>query len=946
MRARGSETMVTARIRAIAAVAAFAVAAALVTVVGTAPATGHGGLPAGFEDTAIVSVTQPTDLAWTPDGRMIVTSKLGEVRIVDAAGNLVATPAIDLGPSLCTNVERGLGGVTVHPDFGVSNNWIYLWFTFNKYGTCNEFTPDSPVNRLARFELPPSNVIDPASELVMFDTPYLRRWHHNAGDMEFGPDGYLYVTIGDGGHKNEADEVDFMVGKIIRLTDDGDIPPGGNAFNGPNSVRCNVDGVPPAGSPANAECQEIYTLGHRNPFRFAMDPNSPTTRFFVLDVGQDVWESIDEVTVPGLDYGWPSREGPCAFGSNTNCAPVAGKTDPIHWYEHPGGGGAAITGGAFVPDGVWPAEYDGAFLYADYVLGHIYKMDPGGADCRLCIPPTSAFQHNEWAEADTVVEMAFGPHGSTQSLYYLDRGANEVRRIAYVGSANRTPIPVAATTTPPYGSLPLNVSFDGTGSFDPDLDPLTYEWDFKDGSPVDTSATPTHQFTVGGVYDVELTVDDGNGGTASTTIRVDAGNLPPAPTIISPAPADEFTVGQAITLTGAATDPEDGTLTDLDLSWEVRQHHNVHFHPFLAAVGNNLVINGPEPEDLPSTTNSNLEVRLTATDSWGLSATVSEFVDPVIVNATFETGPPGLDLIVAGETVTGPSTLPMWEDWTLPVSAPDQVEGGLPYIFTNWNIGGAQAQDITIGATPTTYRANFQQTTRIVPGAASVAEGDSGTVTIDVPVTLSAASNQTVTAQWQTFDSAAVSPDDFVANSGSVTFVPGDTEETVSITVNGDDIFEGDELFFVSFHTPTNAVIGGFGGLAFATITDDDPEPIVSPGLVTLFEGDTGTTTAQLPVTLSNPSATAVTVDYVSISSAGAGIATPDVDFTALPSTTLTFLPGETAKTIAVDVIGDLDDEPPAWLGEWGLVSFSNPSGGTVDTIFFGLGLVIIIDDD
>jgi len=920
---------------------------AAVTVSSIDTAASHEVLPEGFEDVAVVSVIQPTDLAWTPDGRMIVTSKLGTVHIVDAGGTLLPTPAIDLGPTLCVNVERGLGGVTVHPDFGVDNSWIYLYFTFNKYGTCNEFTPDSPVNRLSRFELAPDNTIDPASELVMMDTPYLRRWHHNGGDLEFGNDGQIYVTIGDGGHKNRADDVDFLTGKIVRLTDDGDIPPG-NAFSGPNSVRCNVDGVPPPGSPTNAECQEIYTYGHRNPFRFAKDPNSATTRFFVLDVGQDVWESIDEVTMPGLDYGWPSREGPCAFGSNTNCAPAAGKTDPIHWYEHPAGGGAAITGGAFVPNGVWPAEYDGLFLYADFVDDHMYRMDPGGADCRLCTPPTSAFQHNEFAEAESVVEMAFGPHGSTQALYYLDRGANQVRRIAYVGDANRTPTAVGVAT-PPYGALPLSVDFDATSSSDPDDDTLTYEWDFDDGSPVSTSSTPSHVFTVAGVYDVSLTVDDGNGASASQTVRIDAGNLPPIPTIISPAPTTEYAVGQQLTLTGSATDPEDGPLTDLDLSWEVRQHHNVHYHPFLnPAPGNNLVISAPEPEDLPSTTNSNIEILLTATDSWGLSTTVSQFINPNLVDTTFLTSPAGLDVVIAGETVTTPATISMWEGWTVQMTAPDQADGGLPHAWTSWSTGGDQTRSLTIGTASVTHTANFAQTTRIVPEAASVNEGDSGSVTIEVPVTLTVASNLTVSAQWATADFTATAPDDYTADSGTVTFLPGDTQEVVSISVNGETIHEIDEILLVQFSNLTNSVLGGTLGLGFATVTNDDPVPTITPfGVLVNPEGDTGSTLVEFPVSLSNPSSTTITVDYASVQLADPTIMIPGVDYVGPFSDTLVFAPGETSKMVPIEIIGDTTPEPPTLWGEWGIVAFTNPSSNaTINTSFFGLGLIITIDDD
>ena len=317
---------------------------AVCSLTGEREPSGHGGVPDGFEDVRIASMPQPTDLAWTPDGRTLVTGKNGELWVIDAGGTLLSTPAIDLGPSLCTNVERGLGGVTVHPDFGVSNNYIYLYFTYPKYGTCNELTPDSPVNRLSRFELPPSNIIDPATELIMMDTPWLRRSNHNGGDMEFGPDGYLYVTIGDGLWRFLADDADWLTGKIVRLTADGDIPPGGNAFDGPNSVRCNVDGVPPAGSPAGAQCQEIYTLGHRNPWRLAKDPTSPTPRFYVMEVGQNLWEEINEITVPGQDFGWTSRGGALrllldhglrARGRQNRSDPLV-RTSPRGWGRHHG----------------------------------------------------------------------------------------------------------------------------------------------------------------------------------------------------------------------------------------------------------------------------------------------------------------------------------------------------------------------------------------------------------------------------------------------------------------------------------------------------------------------------------------------------------------------------------------------------------------------------------
>ena len=128
---------------------------------------------------------------------------------------------------------------------------------------------------------------------------------------------------------------------------------------------------------------------------------------------------------------------------------------------------------------------------------------------------------------------------------------------------------------------------------------------------------------------VQLTVNDGNGGIGTTTVRVDAGNLPPQPVIATPTSGQQFSVGEILTLSGSANDPEDGSLGDVHLTWEVRQHHHTHYHPYLdPTVGNNLTVVAPEPEDFFSTDDSYIEVRLTATDSKGLSTTVSRNVEP------------------------------------------------------------------------------------------------------------------------------------------------------------------------------------------------------------------------------------------------------------------------------------------------------------------------------
>ena len=360
------------------------------------------------------------------------------------------------------------------------------------------------------------------------------------------------------------------------------------------------------------------------------------------------------------------------------------------------------------------------------------------------------------------------------------------------------------------------------------------------------------------------------------------------------------------------------------------------------------MINGPPPEDLASTTNSYIEVLLTATDSWGLSATVTENVDPETVDLTFVTNPAGLDLKVAGETIS-PGTVTMWDGWTTTIEAPDQVDGGLPWAWTSWSPPGAQAHEITVGATATTQTANFAQTTRIVPGAASISEGDAGTMTLDLPVTLTVPSTQTVTATWQTVDVSAEDPDDYLGASGSVTFVPGDTYEEVSITVVDDNIHEGDENFLVQFANPVNAILGGIGGAGIATIVEDESLPTIKPiGVLVNPEGDTGSTIHNIVVQLSHPSSTPITADYASLDiPANPTIAASGSDYVGPFNGVVTFAPGETTQTVPVEILGDTVDEPPTLWGEWGLVGFSNPSANaTLDISFFGLALFIIIDDD
>ncbi|HYR75689.1 MAG TPA: Calx-beta domain-containing protein [Pyrinomonadaceae bacterium] len=217
-------------------------------------------------------------------------------------------------------------------------------------------------------------------------------------------------------------------------------------------------------------------------------------------------------------------------------------------------------------------------------------------------------------------------------------------------------------------------------------------------------------------------------------------------------------------------------------------------------------------------------------------------------------------------------------------------------------------------------------------GDKTQAEGNAGTSNFDFAVTLSNASYQTITVHYATNDGTATQPSDYTTTSGTLTFAPGETNKTVSVSVNGDTTFEADETFTVTLDTPTNATI--LDGSGLGTITNDDTEPAISIGDKTQTEGNAGTSNFDFAVTLSNPSAQTVTVHYTTVD----GTATQPSDYTTT-SGTLTFAPGETNKTVSVSVNGDTTFE----ADETFTVTLDTPTNAT---ILDGSGLGTITNDD
>src|SRR5687767_4919403 len=266
-------------------------------------------LPAGFTETQISGLSNPTAMAIAPDGRIFVCLQGGSLRVIKN-GALLPTPFVTL--TVDATGERGLLGIAFDPNFE-TNNFLYLYYTVTS-------TPRH--NRVSRFTAN-GDVAVAGSELPILDLENLSATNHNGGAIHFGPDRKLYVATGENAVPSFSQSLANRLGKILRINSDGTIPED-NPTSFPNI----------AGSPTGLN-RAIWAVGLRNPFTFTFQPG--TVRMHINDVGQGTWEEIS-VGAAGANYGWPLCEGACG---------TAGMANPIYQYSSAVAAPCAITGGAF-----------------------------------------------------------------------------------------------------------------------------------------------------------------------------------------------------------------------------------------------------------------------------------------------------------------------------------------------------------------------------------------------------------------------------------------------------------------------------------------------------------------------------------------------------------------------------------------------------------------------
>jgi glucose/arabinose dehydrogenase len=400
-------------------------------------------VPAGFSETLVTAGLQsPTAMAIAPDGRIFVCEQGGSVRVVKN-GTLLSTPFVQV--SVDPLGERGLLGVTFDPQFA-TNRYVYVYYTL----------PTTPRrNRISRF-VANGDVAAPGEDVVMDLDPLGSSTNHNGGALHFGPDGYLYVAVGENAVSTNAQSLSNRLGKILRIEGDGGIPTG-NPF--PGAVGVN---------------RAIWAMGLRNPFTFAFDPGSG--RMFINDVGATAWEEINE-GIAGANYGWPTTEGPT---SDTRYR------SPLLAYPHGTGTdrGCAITGGVFYnPQTVqFPAEYVGKYFYADFCNDWIRVYDPL-ADTSSLFATGLSFPVDLDVAADGSLYVLTRGQGILRYQYLEDQGPEIV-----VQPADRTvgPGQAAQFTVSASGSPPLAYRWQRAGTDIPGATGSAYT--LPSASPADSGA--------------------------------------------------------------------------------------------------------------------------------------------------------------------------------------------------------------------------------------------------------------------------------------------------------------------------------------------------------------------------------------------------------------------------------------------------------------------------
>lgn len=605
-------------------------------------------LPEGFVEEQIATGLDPTTMTLAPDGRIFIAEKKGRILIV-RDGEVLPDPFLVID-NLDNSNERGLSGIALDPDFE-ENGYVYVYYTV--LGVSH--------NRVSRFTANDDLAV-PGSEQILLEIDPLSGSIHNAGAMEFGSDGTLFIATGEGAKPNNSQDMNTLLGKILRINKDGTIPEDNPFYN-------ELEG----------KYRAIWASGFRNPFSMAIEHS--TGRIFSCDVGSFLYEEVNAVE-KGMNYGWSILEGP-----RTNEEVPENYQDPFYAYNH--SAGCSVIGAAFYSptNKTFPEKYHDKFFFGDYCKGYIKVLNP----------QTGEVEETFATGVNRPLNFMVTPEGD---FYYLERAGlgggspedntassnGSLWKISYTGNGAPFISVQPQSVLRPVGES-ANFSVKAGG-----LQPLQYQWQRNE---IDIEGANESSYTIAAVSLADdgsvfhCKVSNGAGEILSEeAILTVTSNTRPTPTIVVPSTGLTYRAGDVLVFEGNAMDLEDGELSAENLTWKIDFHHDEHSHPALQPTAGIPSGEYQTPQVGETADNVWYRITLTATDSEGLSQTTFVDVLPEKTMITLESEPEGLWVNLDGRIVTLPhsfnSVIGIERNVSAPLSQKNEED---LYVFQRWQDG-------------------------------------------------------------------------------------------------------------------------------------------------------------------------------------------------------------------------------------------------------------------
>jgi glucose/arabinose dehydrogenase len=750
----------------------------MATLASPASATDEIVLPSGFEAASIGDngfLSKPIAVEFAPDGRVFVLDEGYGTGpgTTDGPQVKVKLPGSSVYKRLFrfdrvnTKQDRGMVGMALDKDFGTpGNNYMYLLYTYEPSGGPSN-SEAARTQRLTRVTVPdviPATPEEPVETVLLGSVgtpvsatqacPYPKTaegdfdpngsWEpfdhtdcipsdateHAVDTVVVDPnDGTLWVAIGDGGAGGDfpdplafrAQAIDSLAGKLLHVDRNGKGLP--------------TNGTCPGVTDFDRICTKVYARGLRNPFRLSLRPGGEIA---IGDPGWKTREEIDLLDSGGANLGWPCYEGSVQtplWKDRPECkafyAAATPHQAPIYDYSYPPEtfGAAVILGPTYLGTGEisdYPDEYSGGLFFSDFVSGKAsyLKLDSSGS---LVSGYPKAF-----GALPEVVDWETAPSGD---LVYVDIGfgatnGDSVPSIGQISAVeNRRPVAKIDLSGAPYGDIPFNANFDGSGSTDPDpgeTATLIYAWDLDgDGEFDDSEAAnpPTHEYLDGTKNVVaKLKVTDVHGKSDVATIELWPGDNPPEAPSMDPGNPDTYRGGELVELAGSSSDPDPGDAATLN--WSVVINHNgTHSHDLGTGTGDTFSFNTDTVHDQPST----YEVAVSAIDERGLETSLPILeLEPETAELELTSAPSGAEVNHGGvdhvTPYTGVSTIGV----QVGISAEESFfSDGSPFEFQAWSNSGPRSQTLTMPPGGLSLNASYSGQYQL-----SVAKNGSGSGTV------------------------------------------------------------------------------------------------------------------------------------------------------------------------------------------------------------------------